>query len=256
MIEEKLAQGNSFLHRLDGRAKALATAFLVIALSSTQSVGLSLLALVYSCVLILLAGHQIFMVMKRLLLVNTFTLLLWLILPLSYGGGDPVASFLFLDVYTSGIELALLITIKTNAILLFIMAVPATSTIATISYSLKRLGLPEKLCFLLLFSCRNISVMFKEYQKLLCAARMRNFTPATNLHTYKTYSHLFAMTLVESISLGKSTQEAMVLRGFDGTFRSLEKQQMLPVDHLFILGNALIGMVLFCWPLFSSLSRP
>lgn len=172
-------------------------------------------------------------VSKRILLVNGFTLFLWITLPLTYGG----AHFHHLGPFTvsqEGIHLAARITLKTNTIILTIIALLTTSTIAQLGSALDRMHFPKKLCFLLLYSYRYIFVIHQEYLRLLRAAKMRSFTPKTNLHTYKTYAYLFGMTLVKSYNRAQRVHQAMLLRGFNGRLVSLYRYDIGRSDVVFL----------------------
>ena len=80
--------------------------------------------------------------------------------------------------------LTLLVTIKSNAIVMTFLALVATMDSPTIGYVLERLRFPSKLVFLFLFTYRYLHVIADEWHKLLGAARLRGFAPKTNMHTY------------------------------------------------------------------------
>ncbi|MCK5544055.1 MAG: cobalt ECF transporter T component CbiQ, partial [Desulfobulbaceae bacterium] len=103
---------------------------------------------------------------------------------------------------------------------------------------------PPKLCFLILFLYRYIFVISAEYNRLARAARIRCFKPRTNLHTYKTYAHLFAMTLVKSWNRSQRVREAMLLRGFNGRFYPMRERTMTGHDRIFLAGMALTVIII------------
>ena len=86
MLAEPFASGNSLLHRLDPRLRVgAATLFsLIVALSFKFSVLLS--AFAASLVLVIVGRLEAEKVFKRLLVINGFILLLWLVLPLTFQG--------------------------------------------------------------------------------------------------------------------------------------------------------------------------
>jgi cobalt/nickel transport system permease protein len=67
------------------------------------------------------------------------------------------------------------------------------------------------------------------------AAKLRCFRPGTNLHTYRTYGHLFGMTLVKSWNRAERVGQGMLLRGFHGRFYSLDEQIMAKGDLIFLI---------------------
>lgn len=245
MITEDFAKGTSFLHKRDSKGKIIASIAFIGVTAATSSFLTAGCGLLLAGIMTLAARLPIKKVGKRLLLVNSFTLLLWLVLPFSYGDGS-TALLWSLPVSKEGITLASLITLKTNAIVLYILAFLSTSTIASIGHGLQKLGLPDRLSFLLLFSYRNIQLIYNEYRKLLFAATMRNFSPGTNMHTYRTFAYLFGMTLVKSWNRGERIHEAMLMRGFTGELHPLNHSKMNRNDLLFLGVNLLLSLALFC----------
>ena len=136
---------------------------------------------------------------------------------------------------------------KSNAILLLFVSLLATSTVASLGHGLQKLRVSPRLCMLLLFSYRYIFVIRQEYNRLYRAATLRCFSPATTLHTYKTYGFLLGMLLVKSWNRAARVQQAMELRGFTGVFQSLYELQMNITDYLLLtvfLGCGLILLIL------------
>ncbi len=236
MMDEHFSKGESLLHRRDPRVKIIAAFLftLVVALSNHFLVAGS--ALILAVILLLISRLRLKEVVKRLLLVNSFTLFLWITLPLTYGG-DILTSMGPVSFSREGLLLALLITLKTNAILLTLIGLISTSTVVSIGHGLEKLGLPERLCFLLLFSYRFIFVIHQEYLRLLRAAKIRNFIPGNNLHTYRTFGYLFGMTLVKSWNRSQHVHQAMMLRGFHGKLIPLQQPNLQRADYTFLFSQ-------------------
>lgn len=233
-MDEKLAQGNTCLHDLNPRVKIIGATLFTLATTTTDRFPVAFAGLGLAFLLLLLSRPPVLDVIKRILMVNGFTLFLWLTLPLTYGGKEFI-SFGPLELCTEGILLASLITVKTNAIITCLMALICTSTIADLGHALERLGLPQRLCFLLLFSYRFIFVIHEEYQRLLRAAKIRNFSPGSNLHTYRTFGYLFGMTLVKSYNRSQRVHQAMLLRGFNGKLVALNNSCLNRKDYTFLV---------------------
>lgn len=247
MIDEPFAAGHSLLHRRDARVKIVAACTLTLVVALTGSFLVATTALIASCLLLLVARLQAGLVLRHLLAVNLFTVFLWLTLPLTYNGnsgGDTMITLAGIGFSSAGIHLSALITLKTNAIIFTLLALLSTSTIAALGHGLTGLSVPSKLCFMLLSTYRYIFVIHQEYQRLLRAARMRGFVVGTNLHTYKTFSLLFAMTLVKSWNRARRVQQAMALRGFNGQLLSLCQPQLAGSDYLFLLAMLIFSTAL------------
>lgn len=171
---------------------------------------------------------------KRVALVNIFILFLWLTVPLTMPG-TPLAALGPLTASREGVELVLLATLKSNAILLTFMALVTTMDSPTMGHALDRLGVPSKLVFLFLFTYRYLHVIADEWQRLVTAARLRGFAPRTGMHTYRTIGNLLAMVLVNSFDRSSRVYQAMVLRGFQGRFVSVVRFRARLKDAIFAL---------------------
>jgi cobalt/nickel transport system permease protein len=243
MIDESFATGTSFLHRRDARVKIIgATAIsLVLALSNSFTAA----GAGFFCCLILLFISQprTKQLLTRIASVNVFSLFLLISLPLTYGGENILQTH-FMDISLDGLRLACLITLKCNAILFCFLALLATSTTPQLGHALEALHAPRKLILLLLFSYHQLFVIHKEYQRLQRAARLRGFIAANSLHTYRTYSHLFGMTLVKSWNRAQRVQQAMVLRGFTGRFIALSQPHPGRSDYSLLILLLLISLLL------------
>ena len=241
---ESFCLGDSPLHRADARVKLIATAALTLIIAICHSFYTATAGLGLGLLLILLSELPLGLILRRLLLVNGFIGFLWLTLPLTYPG-PPVFVSGPLHVSRDGLLLAGLITLKTNAIILIFISLLATSSVAELGHAMAKLRLPNKLCLLLLFSYRYIFVINQEYQRLVRAARLRGFKPGTNLHTYKSYAHLFGMTLVKSWNRAERVHQAMLLRGFSGRFYTLDDRHLETRDLvlLSLLSLAAAGLI-------------
>lgn len=235
MTFEQFSAGGSFLHQADPRGKLVSAGLLSLVVALAQNLRTALAGLLLSLLLTAAARLPLTRVLRRLLIVNSFNAFLLLLLPLTYGGAE-TARFAGFDLSLSGLWLAVLITIKSNAVILIFISLLATSTVARLGQGLQGLRLSPRLCLLLLFSYRYLGLIHEEYLRLHRAAVLRSFHPKTSLHTYKTYAHLLGMVIVRSWNRAARVQQAMILRGFDGTFRSLDIAVLRQSDVLLTAG--------------------
>lgn len=240
---EPFVRGDSFLHRADGRAKILVALALSIVISLIQHWPVALLAWGVGLVFVLLARLPLALVARRFLLVNLFILLLWVTLPLA---GPATMTIWSVPLNGRGLSLALLITLKSNAILAVLLGLVATSSLAVLGQALLLLKMPEKFCLLLLYTYRYIFVLQREFGRLHRAAVLRGFVPATSLHTYRTYGNLVGMTLVRGWDRGRRVRQAMELRGFTGRYYALHDAVFARADmSLLLLGLAWAGCLVW-----------
>ena len=248
MIDEPFAIGTSLFHKRDARVKIIGAAAISIVLALCSSFLVAGAGCIITGTLLILSKPDIRLVFKRIRGVNIFTLFLWLSLPLTYGGGE-MFQYSFLNLSLDGIRMAALISLKTNGIFFCFLALLATATTVHLGHALEKLGMPRKLSFLLLFSYRQLFVIHQEYQRLQRAARLRGFVAANSLHTYRTYSHLFGMTLVKSWNRAERVHQAMILRGFNGKLIPLNHPQSDKGDNYFLILMLLISLFLAGLPL-------
>lgn len=248
MITEPFAIGESIVHRLDPRIRLILTVLysFVVALSYHFSVLIP--ALVLSSILIVISRIRIQQVLKRLVIVNTLILLLWLLLPFTFKG-ETLAHIGSFAIYRPGVILAAQITVKSNAILLAFIALIATMSLATLGHALHRLGVPEKIVQLLLMTYRYVFVIEQEYQRLIRAAKVRGFRPGTNANTYRTYSYVIGMLFVRAAARAERVHQAMLCRGFSGKFYSLQEFQINSASWVFamMMTAVIVGLALMEW---------
>ena len=193
--------------------------------------------------ILVVAGKQpLIPLLKHLALANFFILFLWATVPFT-APGEALFRIGPLSASREGLALALSVTVKCNAILLFFFALVADLSLPLIGYSLKRLRVPVKLVFLFLFTCRYIYVIGEEWQKLQTSAKLRGFSPRTSLHTYGTIGNMLGLTVINSIDRSKRIYEAMLLRGFNGMFHAVADLNAARRDVFF---GVLFFSVLMC----------
>ena len=66
--------------------------------------------------------------------------------------------------------------------------------------------------------------------RIRASMRLRCFHPKTDLHTYRSMANLFGMLFVRSFDRSQRIYQAMVLRGYTGTFWTLSHFRMRPSD--------------------------
>lgn len=235
MIEEKFASGTSLIHRLDPRTRIIAAIVLSVATALCDNLYLAGIYFFIALVLIMAAQLNRMDVARRLKPLFWFLLMIWIILPLTFDG-EAVARFYGMEITAPGIVLCCKITVKSITILLVFTALIATMTIASLGNGLHRIRVPDKMVFLILMSYRYISVIEEEYKRLLRAARFRGFVPGTNLHSYKTFAFLAGMLFVRASLRAERVHKAMLCRGFNQKFHTLDVYPPNRLNSVFLLG--------------------
>ncbi len=234
MIDEHFAISDSFIHRLDPRVK-LVEVFLfsvVVAVSTRFAVLLSALA-VGVCVT-WLASLPTKELVRRLVPINIFIIFLWFFLPFTFEG-EPLFSVGPLVGTHEGVLYATQITIKSNAIVVVLIALVSSTSILTLGHAMHELRVPKKIVHLFFFTYRYVHVIYREYFRLVNAMKIRGFRPGTNMHTYKTLAYLVGMLLVRSCDRAQRVHRAMLCRGFRGNLYSLSEFSLRTTDVISLI---------------------
>lgn len=245
---DNFATGDSLLHRLDPRVKIVVAILFSVVVAVADRYGCLATAVCLALTLLFLARLSLREVFLRLLVVNAFIVFLWLFLPFTYGG-EKLFSIGPLDATREGIIYALLITVKSNTIVLALIALLATSPVVTLGHALSHLYVPDKLIHLLFFTVRYLQVLHLEYDRLRDAMRIRAFKPGTNVHTYRSFAYLIGMLLIKSFDRAERIRKAMLCRGFHGKYYLLSHFELQRVDviMLVIMMLCVSGMASLQW---------
>jgi cobalt/nickel transport system permease protein len=218
-----LAGRDGWLERRDLRLRLLAAfAFALVTVSLDRPLALGA-ALGAGLTLALAGGLSVRGLARRLLPVELFLALLLITLPFS----TPGEPWLGLGPFAASWEGALRgaeIALKANAVVLAVLGLLGGSEPIALGQALARLGVPDKLVQLYLFTLRYLGVLHAELTRLRLAMRARAFVPRSDWHTWRSLGWLAGMLLVRSIERSRRVLGAMKCRGFDGRLRHLQDQ--------------------------------
>ena len=125
MIAEPFATGDSILHKLDPRTRIVFATVYSFVIAFADRFPVLLTALAVSGALVSLSGIRLKDIARRMVIVNGLILLLWAVVPLTYGG-ESLFRFSWFEVSRQGVSLSARITLKSNAILLAFISLIAT----------------------------------------------------------------------------------------------------------------------------------
>ena len=246
MLQEPFANGRSPVHRSNPTLRIVLAAVYSSTVALMDHPPALAAALGYSIFLAALAGLSFKPLATRVAVACGVLLFVWLVVPITYAD-DPLTHIGPIAVSRSGVQLCVQITLKALAILIAFMALAATMPTAALGYCLNTLAVPTKLVQLLLLAYRYIFVIEQEYQRLFRAAKMRNFRPGTNMHTYRTYAYLVGMLFVRASERADRVHQAMKCRGFNGRFFTLTRYSPTGWNALLGVGTGLVTLLLIHW---------
>lgn len=233
------------MHRMDPRVRVAFATLLSFVIALSEEFPALWAGLFFSLLLLFTARLNLKAVLARAAVMWGFLILLWILLPLTFEG-EAVYRVWKLTLIREGILLAAGISIKSNAILLLFISLVATMNFTTLGYALNSFRIPEKLVHLLLLTYRYIFVIEQEYRRLLRAAKIRNFRPKTDLHTYRTYAYMVGMLFVRASARADRVYQAMRCRGFKGKFYCLREFSVSRSDWIWaaFMSAGIIGLIL------------
>jgi cobalt/nickel transport system permease protein len=229
MIGAEFESGESFVQRLDPRVKIIIVLIFSVIVAVSNRFDVLMLALAAGLCILLLARVPIRQLVRRLIPVNAFILFLWIFLPFTLRG-EPLFSIGPLVGSHEGVLYATRISIKSNAIMLVLIALVASTSILTLGHAMHELKVPQKIVHLFFFTYRYVHVIYREYLRSVNAMKVRGFRPSTNMHTYKTFAYLVGMLLVRSCDRAQRVHNAMLCRGFRGKLYSLSQFSLKTAD--------------------------
>lgn len=218
-----------FLRRVPSSLKVVLTLAVAICIAVLNSFSAQVFLLAYSIFLVAISRIPLKTLLKRLIALDGFVLMIWLTLP-----------FFSED----GMRMAALITIRVHAAVLAFMALLQTTSMPELLQALNQLHIPRKLIVLLHFTYRYVHVLGEEALKIQHGMILRGFAPSLNLSTFHTYGNLIGMLLIRSIMRSQRVYDAMLLRGFDGSFPFSTRQAKLSrpdVVRIVMLFASLMG---------------
>jgi cobalt/nickel transport system permease protein len=233
----------AFMDRIDPRARIIVALLLSLSIAAAHHVETLAGALVLAVAAVPLTTLRARVVLRRLVPVNLFAVLLLASASWTMGMGSDVPREAQVG---DGLSLALLLALKANAMVLWVIVLLGTLDFITFGHALRHLRVPAKLVHLLLFTVRYIDVLHGEYLRLRMAMKVRGFRPRVSWHTYRSFGYLVGMLLVRSLDRSERILAAMKCRGFRGQFHLLDHFSFSVRDVWFgiVAGVVLAALVL------------
>ncbi|MBP1680229.1 MAG: ABC-type cobalt transport system, permease component CbiQ [Proteobacteria bacterium] len=141
-------------------------------------------------------------------------------------------------------DLALLVFLRSNFILMFILMLFQGKDEFAIAIAMHRLRLPHKLTSIFFFTAKSIFLIKREFSLFKNTLHVRGFTPKTNILTYKTMAGFVGILFIKALERSVLLQKAMQLRGYCGEVYTLEEHQAFTKQDTLL---ALITILSLLW---------
>ena len=230
---DSLSCQQSTIHRLDPRAKVIATAFFIVSVVSFDKYEITGLIpfFLYPIVLIAMGDLPLVYLLKKILIAAPFAVFIGMFNPLIdrailinlgpvgiSGGWVSFASIMLRFVLTVGAVLALI----------------ASTGFASICMSLEKMGAPNSFAVQLLFLYRYIFVLVDEASRLVRARALRSFEGRGM--GFNVFTSMIGQLLLRAMDRAQRIHLAMRCRGFDGEIRIFRQLTFNRLDAAFLLG--------------------
>lgn len=247
--------GDSFFHRWDPRLRLIGLLAFAFCIVSLRSLTLALVALVLALVAAVGCRIPLRRAGRRLLAMSGFLLMLLMVIPFT-AAHRPGETLLYfpglsgLPFHSGGFILALTIVCKACAVALLMEPLFATSPLTVTLAACARLGVPESLGRMVLLCHRYIFVFLHEMSRMYRSMRVRGFTPASDLATASAIGNFLGMLFVRSFERTGRVYEAMLCRGYRGSFPLAGDFVASCADYVKALLWAMLGVTLLTLDLF------
>jgi cobalt/nickel transport system permease protein len=242
---DSYAHLSSPVHAWDPRFK-LASGFVLILVCASLTAARALAAGAGGALVLVLRSRLPPRFLWRLLRAPLLLAALMFPLLLATAGGRPLWSWGFLHLYRDGLTAAIRIAVKAFTIVLLFACFFGTVKLHRALKALEYLKVPSTLLVILLFTYRYIYLYLEYMGKLLIAARLRGYSLRRGLRHAGATSAVLVTLLIRSYEQSERVAAAMRLRGFDGSFPTLEGFHSRRGDLLAsLLVAAWIGVLLW-----------
>ncbi len=235
------------LRLVDPRSRIVAVTLFALLVVSLHDIAALVAAFAFALVAMVHVRLPVAQTLKAMIAMDTFMIFLIVSLPFTMPGDAAFAVFGW-PASWQGINSAVQIGLKANAIVLALLVLVGTVGPVVLGHALARMKVPPMLVHLLLFTVRYIEVLNDEYRRLRVAMRTRGFKISTNMHSARTIGYLLGMLLIRAVDRSERILKAMKCRGFRGDFPIMDELHFVPrreyafASLMLVVAVALIGL--------------
>ena len=228
---DRLAYQDTFIHRLDSRAKVIAVIFFVLMVVSYPKYEIIELAplFLFPILLISLGDIPILFLLEKILLVSPFVFFIGMFNPIFDTCIVTVFGMKFSAGWVSFVSLILKCTLTVGAALILI----ATTSFPGVCRALRRLGLPELFVSQLHFLYRYLFVLIEETMRIVRARDVRSF--GKRGRGMGITARLIGVLFLRTFERAERIYRAMLARGFHGEIPELRRHTWTWKDVVFLL---------------------
>ncbi|MHB8827930.1 MAG: cobalt ECF transporter T component CbiQ [Syntrophales bacterium] len=236
---DRLSYQDTFVHRLDPRAKVIATVLFLLTVVSFPKYEVVALApfFLFPALLMTVGDMPVRFMIRKIVLVSPFAIFIGIFNPLL---DTKTAIVLFGFALSAGwlsfFSIMLKFALTVSAALLLI----ATTSFPGICHALRRLGCPPLFVSQLLFLYRYLFVLMEEAMRIIRARELRSF--GSRGSGLKMFARLIGILFLRTVDRAERIYYAMLSRGFQGDIPDLKRSRFGTADLAFVA-----AMVAYLW---------
>jgi cobalt/nickel transport system permease protein len=230
---DRFAAGDTWVHRLDPRAKVMVTGVYLVCVVSFGKYALAPLFpfLLFPVAMAAAGGVPLGFLARKVVTVAPFALLVGAFNPLV--DRTPILWVAGVSVAAGWVSFAS-IMLRFVATTLAALVLVATTGMTGVGSALERLGVPRVLATQLLLMYRYLFVLGAQTMRMARARALRSF--GGRGMGLGAYVNIVGHLLVRSFARAHRIYQAMLGRGFDGRIRSLGRLRFTGADAAFVIG--------------------
>lgn len=240
---DEQVEGNSILHKIDGRVKIIVVfiaVFCTVALSHWEMA----LTVFFSCIaLAALSRAPLKTYLKRLIYPSYIIIFVAIIQPFAYGSTIiATVPFLGLPIYLQGINFAILIFTRCLAAVSILNLLILLTPITKLLDSLTWFRVPSSIIDVMMLMFRYISLISEESARMYKAqaSRCGHSKSAGFFKKISNYGNIAGSLIVRSFDRALIVGNAMASRGYNGEYRLFSYQHKEMPRRDLIIGVAFI----------------
>ncbi len=228
---DQLSYKDTFVHRLDPRAKLIATLFFLFTVISFSKYEIAALLpfFLYPMLLMTIGEIPFMFILRKVILVSPFAVFIGIFNPLLDTGEVMINGLAVSAGWISFLSIMLKFTLTVSTALLLI----ATTSFPGVCHGLRRLGLPSLFVSQLSFLYRYIFVLMEETMRIVRARNMRSYGERGK--GMKVFVRIVGTLFMRTVERAERIYFAMLARGFQGDMPMLKRFRIKTADVIFIV---------------------
>jgi cobalt/nickel transport system permease protein len=247
MEMDRYSRLKSPIHDWDPRARIVSILLLIFSIVTLKSLTVAMVGLAVSTGLLLLSRLPLGHVARGLRWPVIFLIPFLIILPFTAGG--PKSSFFFLYFSLEGLEMGLIMLVRSLAAVVLIFPMVGSAPFLETALALRDMGLPDALTQIFLFAYRYVFLLNEQLSSMDGSMISKGFVKRSDARTAKVLGAALGMLFIRSYERSERIFQAMASRGYMGRLSHPRRSKMKMNDWLksFLVIGIALGLQTLQW---------